>query len=81
MERLSGTAKLKIEAEEAQAALDILREEALSLELELAQSLRERKQIQPHVSSIPVPTIQNRRKQPWIRILSCVLLGGCGELK
>lgn len=52
IERLAGTAKLKTEAEEAQAALDDLRECALDLEMHATECLQRRKQLQPQAIGI-----------------------------
>lgn len=49
IERLAGTSKLKIAAEEAQEALDDLREKVQRFEVQMSESLNERKQLQPQV--------------------------------
>lgn len=50
IERLAGTTGLKTMTEEAHAALDDLREEVLSLEVEVSESRHRRNQLQPQAS-------------------------------
>lgn len=49
IERLAGTAGLKMETEEVQTVLDDLREEALGLENDVQASLHARRKLQPQV--------------------------------
>lgn len=54
IERLAGTTELKMMTEEAQTALDELREEVLSLEAEVTESRHRRNQLQTQARFSPL---------------------------
>lgn len=77
IERLAGTAKLKTETEEAQTALDDLREDSLSVEMQVSGSVQKRKELQAQVKVVrDRPNSTGPVRTRWFHILKYFCWGG-----